>query len=737
MKTTHKKRKMTCTANRRVNPLRIDPTRTISLRRAHAAELKRAFAKIKNAVRKLVVMEDAFGIVKRMAVTNAFDPDQPRGDDGRWGSGAGRQTVDAIKAAGASAQAVEHAVKEKLVDNIAKLPTPVQDALYGSITAAFTGWTASQSLAESVAKARGMTDEQAKALRGALVAADLMLFKPASVALAMTGAGSILTAASWVVPPASGAYLAYSTARNPIKTAKAAWGAVKDAVGRIKSKLHGEGGFVTSNTSHLDADLLADSLAAHGFDDRHFALLCSAMDQADSVADTVELAEECYRVENVFCKTGEGGGIDPSCSHTSGKELDETTDWIYRWTSGGAVAGGGFFGDKPTDEVIKNLSTARPKEPVLLYRSHSIGSKHGDYESWTTSANVADAITQDSENKRVTLVRRVDPSEILMHGGMVKSEASDYVLDNEVVVVGGKEAKRIAALRGETLQRGDTGLGSPMLPAYRQRLIDQGVIDNALTINPFVSEAQRRACWAKDDPDWDCEEWEEATENVRFAFHSDPDKIVAFQQWLKGQVAAYLTGKTQEELWQRYAEAGYKKGAGRAFDDTRASVRTAMTTGQGEVSDFYHGTKDEFLRSAFAQPVAVEKIKLLAGRSFDDLENVTSDMSARMSRSLTDGLVQGKSPREIAKDMTEDVDLSESRALTIARTEIIRVHAEGQLDAMEKLGVEEVGVAVEWSTSGMGTTALGNPSPCPKCAPKEGVVLTLEEAHGLIPWHPG
>src|SRR4051812_5779425 len=32
-----------------------------------------------------------------------------------------------------------------------------------------------------------------------------------------------------------------------------------------------------------------------------------------------------------------------------------------------------------------------------------------------------------------------------------------------------------------------------------------------LVVNPFVSEAQRRACYAQDDPAWDCSEWSAAT----------------------------------------------------------------------------------------------------------------------------------------------------------------------------------------------------------------------------------
>ena len=34
---------------------------------------------------------------------------------------------------------------------------------------------------------------------------------------------------------------------------------------------------------------------------------------------------------------------------------------------------------------------------------------------------------------------------------------------------------------------------------------------SGLVVNPFVSEAQRRACYAKGDPSWDCKEWEKKT----------------------------------------------------------------------------------------------------------------------------------------------------------------------------------------------------------------------------------
>jgi len=210
----------------------------------------------------------------------------------------------------------------------------------------------------------------------------------------------------------------------------------------------------------------------------------------------------------------------------------------------------------------------------------------------------------------------------------------------------------------------------------------------------------------------------------RFQFRSSPDKILEFQKWLREQFASTMLGKSDEELWAKFAEQGYRKGQGRAFDDVNKSRR--WQPGKGE---FYAGSKDQFLRTSFGRPESVDKLKLLAGRSFTDLRNVTEDMATRMSRTLMDALSRGANPRDLVADLSEDLDVSEARAETIARTEIIRAHAEGQLDAMEKMGVEEVGVAVEWDTAKDGRV-------CPHCQPLQGVVLTVEEAHGLIPQHP-
>lgn len=222
----------------------------------------------------------------------------------------------------------------------------------------------------------------------------------------------------------------------------------------------------------------------------------------------------------------------------------------------------------------------------------------------------------------------------------------------------------------------------------------------------------------------------EPTTNTRWQFLTLPQKVKAFQEWLATQVLVEILGEDDKALWTRYIEEGARQGVVRAYDDVmrRDKVKKRVA---GESLDFYAGSRQQFLRDAFTQPVAVEKVQLMSARVFTDLKNVTDAMSTQMSRVLTDGLVQGKSPRVVGSEMAKAVDgIGKQRAVLIARTETIRAHAEGQLTAFEQLGVEELGVAVEWDVTGDGRV-------CPMCKPLDGIILKVNEARGMIPRHPG
>jgi SPP1 gp7 family putative phage head morphogenesis protein len=93
-------------------------------------------------------------------------------------------------------------------------------------------------------------------------------------------------------------------------------------------------------------------------------------------------------------------------------------------------------------------------------------------------------------------------------------------------------------------------------------------------------------------------------------------------------------------------------------------------------------------------------------------------------------MIDGRGVTAITNDLTDRIDsLTDSRALTIARTEVIHVHAEGQLDSFEDLGVDELGVEAEFSTA-------GDDLVCPQCEALEGNTYSVDEARGIIPVHP-
>jgi len=226
--------------------------------------------------------------------------------------------------------------------------------------------------------------------------------------------------------------------------------------------------------------------------------------------------------------------------------------------------------------------------------------------------------------------------------------------------------------------------------------------------------------------------------NDRWRFLSLPQKISEFRRWLGGRISALVLTTSEEnpeDTWLgQYINEAYAKGKSRAFDDTRYKEKL-----QKQKMGFYEGSRYEFLRSAFGRPVQTQRVKAIIGRSYTDLKGVTDAMNQQITRTLVDGMIQGDSPRVVAKNMVDRVDkIGITRALAIAQTEIVAAHSEGQLDSFEQLGIEAVGVSVEWMTAaGPNATEaeMKRARVCPKCISLSGVVLSIDEARGLLPRH--
>lgn len=211
----------------------------------------------------------------------------------------------------------------------------------------------------------------------------------------------------------------------------------------------------------------------------------------------------------------------------------------------------------------------------------------------------------------------------------------------------------------------------------------------------------------------------------KYRFATDDQKMEGFKSWFKQQVdAGILETDNPTEPWtSTYVKSAYKSAAIRSYTEVHKETL-------GKAAGFYEGSKAQFLLDAFDSPEAVSKIKLITTRAFDQLKGVTADMDKRISMVLGNAMAGGWGAAKTAKALNDEVvELGQTRAKVIARTELVHAHAEGQLDSFELLGVEDVGLNAEWKTA-------GDDRVCPRCQAKAGTIYKIKDARRLIPLHP-
>lgn len=214
-------------------------------------------------------------------------------------------------------------------------------------------------------------------------------------------------------------------------------------------------------------------------------------------------------------------------------------------------------------------------------------------------------------------------------------------------------------------------------------------------------------------------------------FRTDGEKVRIFIGWFEDRAEVRLFASADGKPWTlKHVGAAYDRGKTRAFLSTKrkepaGSFESVMTSFLAR-----NARKKAARRKRRIRSPAADRAEILAQRSFTDLKGVSAEMSKKIARILSEGVLEGQGASTIAAEMARQIrKLSETRAMTIARTEIIAAHAEGQLDQFQEIGVDSLNVDVEWSTA-------GDDRVCPQCEEMEGKIFTVDEARGLIPLHP-
>ena len=226
-----------------------------------------------------------------------------------------------------------------------------------------------------------------------------------------------------------------------------------------------------------------------------------------------------------------------------------------------------------------------------------------------------------------------------------------------------------------------------------------------------------RGTWDPNDP---------LITNTRWKFHSTQEKIDNFEHWIISKLTETMEDKDVHsglDWWQMYIDRAFRMGSNQGY----TAVKGKSPSKDQRASDQVTGAKNQAMSMIYGMDATKERLKILTGRTFKGMKGLTDTMKSQLTQELTDGLIQGLSPRAIAQNLVKRVGINKNRAMTIARTETVRAYNEGNLAVYKALGVKNIGVKVEILVSGKA---------CPKCQKLKGKIFTLEKAEGLLPVHP-
>jgi SPP1 gp7 family putative phage head morphogenesis protein len=138
---------------------------------------------------------------------------------------------------------------------------------------------------------------------------------------------------------------------------------------------------------------------------------------------------------------------------------------------------------------------------------------------------------------------------------------------------------------------------------------------------------------------------------------------------------------------------------------------------------------DQTAAQIFNSPFHRGSLESLFERNLAALRGFTNTMAAGLQNMIADAILTGENPRALGADIAKRFELSGNRGRTIARSEVIRANAVGQLNTFKQFGERGVQLQAEFLTA-------GDDRVCEECAGLEGEIYDLDEAAGVIPVHP-
>jgi hypothetical protein len=113
------------------------------------------------------------------------------------------------------------------------------------------------------------------------------------------------------------------------------------------------------------------------------------------------------------------------------------------------------------------------------------------------------------------------------------------------------------------------------------------------------------------------------------------------------------------------------------------------------------------------------------------LSGLSVDVAIQIREAVENAIDQRYTRDQVAALIDKIFGIGETRAKTIAYTEVTKAHAQGALNAYRSMRFEQVRARVEFTLN-----VHGDAAPCPRCIALEDKRYTLDQAVGVIPVHP-
>lgn len=168
--------------------------------------------------------------------------------------------------------------------------------------------------------------------------------------------------------------------------------------------------------------------------------------------------------------------------------------------------------------------------------------------------------------------------------------------------------------------------------------------------------------------------------NARYEYQLDPVLLTMTLNDASILVDAVLLEGDQSNNWftELYVETAVIRGTAQTF---------ANLTQQSSV---YAADRESLQALLMSEPYQ-RRMELVYARTFEEMKGLTATTKRNMARVLTDGIGRGLNPREVARNLREQVGIETRRAKTIARTEMTgalrRARWDEATEAREALGL--------------------------------------------------